>query len=138
MLGGVQWRVPRGMVALKVAGTGLFVLVALLFMSEPDRAGLALVAAVVLGALALRDIVAPVRLAADGDGLVVITGFARRRRIPWAEIERVRVDVRQRLGLRSEMLEIDTGASLHLLSTYELGARCDEVADAIRSLRTGH
>lgn len=126
------------MIALKLAGTGVFALLALLFASEPDRAGLALIAAALLSVLALRDILAPVRLAADGDGLVVVTGFARRRRIPWSEIERVRVDERKRLGLRTEMLEVDTGTTLHLFSTYELGARCDEVADALRTLRTGH
>lgn len=126
------------MIALKLAGTGVFALLALLFASEPDRAGLALIAAALLSVLALRDILAPVRLAADGDGLVVVTGFARRRRIPWSEIERVRVDERKRLGLRTEMLEVDTGTTLHLFSTYELGARCDEVAAALRSLRTGH
>ena len=63
-----------------------------------------------LAGWALRDLIAPVRLAADADGVTVVTGFARRRRhLPWAQIERVRVDRRDRLGLRSEMLEIDAG-----------------------------
>lgn len=125
------------MVALKLAGAGLFIVLALLFLGDPARVAVALVAAGLLGGFALRDVIAPVRLAADGEGLMVVTGFARRRRIPWSDVERVRVDVRQRLGLRTELLEIDTGTTLHLLSTYELGARCDEVVDALLSLRTG-
>jgi hypothetical protein len=65
----------------------------------------------------------------------VVTGFAGRRRLAWGDIERIRVDERQRLGTRSELLEIDAGESLHLFSAYELNAPCAEVAAALEGLR---
>src|SRR5215218_1103902 len=109
----VEWRVDGRMTAFKVLGAVLFVVAGVLF----GRDALSLtIAALGLAAFALRDVLAPVRLAADGQGVTVVTGFSGRRRIPWSEIERIRVDVRQRIGRKSELLEIDTGETLHLLS----------------------
>ena len=62
-------------------------------------------------------------------------GFARRRHLPWAQIERVRVDCRTRRGLRSELLELDAGESIYLFSAHELGAMPEEVAAALADLR---
>jgi hypothetical protein len=90
-----------------------------------------------LAGFALRDVIAPVRLAADGHGVTVVTGFAARRQIPWSKVERVRVDTRKRLGRRAELLEIDADDVLHLFSAAELSAPCDEVAAALSTLRTG-
>ena len=59
------------------------------------------------------------------------------REVPWSAVERVRVDVRHRLGLRSELLEIDTGETLHLFGASELGADCADVAERLAALRTG-
>jgi hypothetical protein len=95
----------------------------------------ALVGAAVAGTLALRDLLAPVRLAADPDGVTVVTGFASRLRLPWSRIERVRVDERERLGLKSRLLEIDAGSSIHLFSTYELNAEVEEVAQELERIR---
>ena len=53
-------------------------------------------------------------------------GFARRRHVAWPQVERIRVDRRERLGLRSQLLEIDAGTSLHLFSTHELGTGLPE------------
>jgi hypothetical protein len=64
-----------------------------------------------------------------------VTGFARRRHVAWPQVERVRVDRRERMGLRSALLEIDTGDSLHLLSEQELGADPEEVAQSLNALR---
>jgi hypothetical protein len=50
-------------------------------------------------------------------------------------MERVRVDQRLRLGLRTDMLELDAGEELFLLSRYDLGA---EPRDALAALRTVH
>ena len=94
-------------------------------------------AALVLGAMALRDLIAPIRLAADPEGITVVTGFATRRRLAWSQVERIRVDVHRRFGLRSELVEIDIGETLFLFSSYELGAPCDEVVDTLRAIRTG-
>jgi len=133
----LAWRVSRGMVGLKAGGALVFTLLAVFSAGEPVRLVVAGLAALVLAGYALRDLVAPVRLAADLDGVTVIAGYAGRRRLAWSQIERVRVDQRQRLGTRSELLEIDTGDSFHLLSAYDLGQPCVEVADALARLRTG-
>jgi hypothetical protein len=98
---------------------------------------LAAVAAVGLAGWALRDVLVPVRLAADPGGVTVVVGLAGRRRLAWSQIERVRVDRRERLGLRSELLELDAGDTLHLFSVHQLGAEPDEVAAALSALRTG-
>jgi hypothetical protein len=124
--------VLKGAAALLFAGVGLW------FAGDPGRYVVAALAALLLGASALRDVLAPVRLAADTTGVTVVHGFARKRDIPWADIERVRVDVRTRLGRRNEVLEVDTGESLYLFSAYELGADCERVASTLVALRTGH
>jgi hypothetical protein len=133
----IEWRVPRRVPAIKLAAAVVFLGVALIYAGDPGRWVVGVIAAVLLGAFALRDVVAPVRLAADGTGLTVVHGFARTRHVPWADIERVRVDARQRLGRRNEVLEVDTGESLYLFSPQELGADLDTVAAALVALRTG-
>ncbi|HET8660408.1 MAG TPA: PH domain-containing protein [Micromonosporaceae bacterium] len=135
--GTVQWRVDSGRTMLKLVAAVLFALAGVFFGADPPRLALALGVAAGFAAFALRDLLVPVRLAADYDGVTVVTGLAHRRRLAWSQIERVRVDVRPRLGTRSELLEIDTGESLHLFSTHELGAPVSEVADTLTRLRTG-
>jgi len=125
------------MTVLKAVAAVVFVVAAVVFGGDPAGTLLALVVAAGLAGFALRDLVAPVRLAADGHGVTVVTGFSRRVPIPWAQIERVRVDTRKRLGRRSELLEIDTGQALHLFSSTELSAPIDDVAAALVTLRTG-
>ncbi len=66
----------------------------------------------------------------------MVVGFAGRRRLSWPEIERVRVDRRERLGLRAELLEVDAGDSLHLFSRNDLGAEPDEVLATLLALRS--
>ncbi len=133
----LQWRVDRRLTIVKAAGAAVFVVAAVLLARDAAGLALGLLAAGVLGGFALRDVLAPVRLAADPNGVTVVTGFNGRRHIPWAEVERVRVDSQRRLGRRLEFLEIDTGETLHLFSSAELGADCDEVAAALATLRTG-
>ncbi|MER7370511.1 PH domain-containing protein [Nonomuraea wenchangensis] len=101
---------------------------------DGDHGGvfLAVPGAVVLGAMGLRDLLVPERLAADESGITVVHGFAGHQHVPWDEIQDVTVDVRRRWGLRSEMLEVDTGDHLHLFSPHELGASPTEVAAALR------
>jgi hypothetical protein len=127
----VTFRVDRRLTMLRIGGFLVFVLVAA-FETAPAPRLFALVAALVLAAYGLRDLVVPVRLAADTEGVTVATGYAGRRRLSWDEIDRVRLDERRRFGTRSELLEIDTGDNLYLLSTYDLGVRCD---DAVKSLQ---
>ena len=132
----MQWRIKPVLPVTKGMGAVAVVVLAVAFAGrDPIRWALALVVGVVLAIWAVRDLVAPVRLAADAAGVTVITGFARRRHLPWAQIERVRVDVSSRRGLRSEFLELDAGESIFLFSAHELGALPAEVATALGDLR---
>ncbi|MEV1321132.1 PH domain-containing protein [Micromonospora arborensis] len=131
-----QWRVPTSLPVAKLAGAVLLVALGLLFADgDPVRLALAVLAAAVLAGWAVRDLVAPVRLAVDAAGLTVIQGFAGRRRLPWSTVEAIAVDRRPRLGLTSETLEIDAGDSLHLFGRYDLGATPEEVAAEVRAAR---
>ena len=130
-----RWRVASTPTLWKFAGALLLAAVAVLSGEERERLLLAGVGAVALGVYGLRDLVAPVRLSADTEGVTVVSGFARRRRVPWREIERVGLGEHRSLGLRTEILEIDAGESLHLFSRYDLGAPCAEVAETLQEMR---
>jgi hypothetical protein len=132
----LRWRVSPALPAFKLAGAAAFGLLGFLFGDDAVRLALAAVAAVGLLAWAARDLVAPVRLAADTAGIRVISGYAGTRLLPWERIERIRVDVRPRLGLRTETLEIDAGDTLHLFGLYDLNAPPAEVADRLNALRS--
>jgi hypothetical protein len=67
--------------------------------------------------------------------VTVVSGFARRRHVPWREIERVGLGEQRSLGRRTEILEIDAGDSLHLFSRYDLDAPCAEVAETLQEMR---
>ncbi|SCE87952.1 PH domain-containing protein [Micromonospora coriariae] len=131
-----QWRVPVGVPLAKVAGAVVLVALGLL-LAEGDPVQLTLIGLVAAGLVgwALRDLLAPVRLALDPAGVIVAQGFAGRRLLPWAMVERITVDRRPRLGLTTELLEIDAGESLHLFGRYDLGAAPDEVAETLRAAR---
>jgi Bacterial PH domain len=131
----VRWRVPPAFAPAKLAGAVLLALVALWPGAERERLLLAGAAALALAAWGLRDLLAPVRLRADTEGVTVVSGFAGHRRIPWQEVERVGVGAHRSLGRRTEVLEIDTGESLHLFSRFELGAPCERVEETLRELR---
>ncbi|NJC68721.1 PH domain-containing protein [Planosporangium thailandense] len=134
--GELRWRVNGRLTGLKIAVAVVFLGLAALFGADLAGLVVALVAAAALAAFALRDLMAPVRLAADAGGVTVVTGFAGHRHLPWASIERIRVDERHRLGVRSQLLEIDAGDSLHLFSGYELSAPCEDVAVVLQGLRS--
>jgi hypothetical protein len=132
----MQWRIKPVLPVTKAMGVVAVVVLAAAFAGrDPIRWALAAVVAAGLAIWALRDLIAPVRLTADAAGITVVTGFARRRHLPWAQIERVRVDVSSRRGLRSELLELDAGESIFLFSAHELGALPEEVATALGDLR---
>ncbi|MGW4291760.1 PH domain-containing protein [Micromonospora chersina] len=132
-----QWRVPQVLPAVKALGALVLVALGLLFAGD-DRVQLVLAGLAAAGLLvwALRDLVAPVRLAADPEGITVVQGFARRRRLPWAAVESIRVERRTRRGITAETLEIDAGESLHLFGRYDLDAPPEEVAAALETART--
>jgi hypothetical protein len=132
----MQWRIKPVLPVTKLMGAVAVVVLAAAFAGrDPVRWALAAVAAVALVVWALRDLIAPVRLAADVTGVTVIAGFARRRHLPWRQIERVRVDRRTHRGLRSELLELDAGDAIYLFSAHELGALPEDVAAELADLR---
>jgi hypothetical protein len=133
----LEWKVPRRVTLAKAAGAAVFFVVALYYAEDPGRWTVAMLMSALFGAFAVRDLFAPVRLAADDDGVTVVHGFARRRTIPWSAVERVRIDARQRLGRRDEVLEIDTGDGLYLFGARELGEDVEDVAARLAALRTG-
>ena len=128
----MEWCVPTRFAVLEGIGTAAFAAAAILSY-DPLATVMAAIAALTLLTLAVRDVVARVRLAVDGDGITVIHGYSGRRRITWPEIAAIRVDERSRLGLTSRLLEVDTGDTVHLLSGRELGADPADVARALRA-----
>lgn len=133
----MQWRVrPVLPVAKGIGAVAVIVLAAAFDGHDRVRWLVAGGVALALAIWALRDLVVPVRLSADTDGVTVITGFAQRRHVPWPEIERVRVDIRSHRGLRSELLELDAGEAIFLFSANDLGALPEDVAAALSDLRT--
>ncbi|WP_449061470.1 PH domain-containing protein [Planomonospora algeriensis] len=133
----LRWRVRREIFMLKAAGASALAVVTV--VSHDDVRGMLLAGAgaVMLAVLALRDLLAPVRLSADGEGVVVAKGFAGAQRVPWSEVERIRVDTRIRFTSRTELLEIETRDGLFLLSRFDLGVPVQQVADALSAFRTG-
>ncbi|BCL14746.1 PH domain-containing protein [Micromonospora sagamiensis] len=134
-----QWRVPVKLPLVKLAGAGTLVALGLLLAEgDPVPVFLAGLGAAGLAVWAARDLLAPVRLAADPSGVTVVTGFAGRRTLDWSAIESVSVDDRPRLGRRNQFLEIDTGESLHLLSRHDLDADPAEVATLLAPFLDAH
>jgi hypothetical protein len=132
------WRIKAVLPVTKLMGAvAIIVLAAAFGRRDPVRWFLATVAAVGLAAWAVRDLIAPVRLAADTEGVTVVVGYAGRRRLAWSEIERVRVDRRDRLGVRTELLELDADDNLYLFSAHDLGAPPDAVLATLLALRSG-
>jgi hypothetical protein len=132
----LSWRVSPVLPVAKLVGAVALATLAYAFgRHDPVQWVVATLVVLVLGGWALRDIVAPVRLTADPSGVTVPAGLLGRRHLPWSQIEQVQVDRRERRGLRSELLEIDAGESLHLFGIHELGTAPHEVAEALQALR---
>jgi hypothetical protein len=107
------------------------VLVAVTALSDPAGRLLTAPAAVAVLALAVRDLRSGPVLRAGPDGVEVLQGL-RRTRVPWSRVERMRV-VKDR---RTEMLELDLGGTLALLSRHRLGRYPDEVLGELLALRS--
>ena len=99
---------------------------------SPDPAGRVLLggAALVLLTYTVTDLVFWPRLIASGEGLVIRTPMTRAH-IAWADLDAVRADTRERLGVRSVTLEIDAGEQLVVFSRRALGADPATVAGLI-------
>jgi hypothetical protein len=129
-----QWRVSPRLTVLRAVGVLVFAVAAVLGRGDPPQLFVAGLAAAFLAGYVLRDLLAPVRLAADDAGVTLVAGFAGRRRLSWSQIERLRVDARTRLGLRTELLEIDSGDNVYFFSSYELGEPCAAVVERLTAL----
>ncbi|HEU4348136.1 MAG TPA: PH domain-containing protein [Actinoplanes sp.] len=133
------WRIKPVLPVTKgLAAVAVLVLVFAFGRHDPVQWVMAVATAIGLAGWALRDVMVPVRLAADPDGVTVVDGFARRRRLAWAEIERVRVDRRERLGLTTELLEVDADDALYLYSMHELGADPRDVLAVLEEFGAPH
>jgi hypothetical protein len=131
------WRIKPVLPVTKLLGTvAVLVLVLAFGRRDPVQWFLATAVAAGLAAWALRDLIAPVRLAADPAGITVVVGYAGHRRLAWAQIERVRVDRRDRLGIHTELLEVDAEDNLYLFSMHDLGAAPDDVLRTLLELRS--
>ena len=120
--------VPRQRAYGLLAFAGVLLVVAAL----SDAAGRLLTApaAVVVLALAIRDLRSGPVLRAGPAGLEVLQGL-RRASVPWSQVERMRV-VKDR---RTEMLELDLGTTLALLSRNRLGRLPDDVLTDLLTIR---
>jgi Bacterial PH domain len=127
----VTWRVDRSMMAAKVVGIVAFAAIPQVFQTNNVSRWFGIIVAVALAIYLLRDLLAPVRLAADQDGVTVIAGFAGHRTLPWADVDRVRVDKRRRSGF----LEVETTDTLHLFSRYDLSMTPVEAAEMLERVR---
>ena len=122
---------------MALVAVALGLALALVVLDAPGRV-LVGAGALLLLALALRDLVARPRLAAGPDGIDVRT-WTRHRHLPWPGL-RVRVRESRRLGVRSRTLELDTAAGpdddgvLVVLGRRDLGADPEQVARELRAL----
>ena len=132
----MQWSPRAGETAALVA-VALGLALALVVLDAPGRV-LVGAGALLLLALAARDLVARPRLTAGPDGIDVRT-WTRRRHLPWSGL-RVQVRESRRLGMRSRTLELDTAAGpdddgvLVVLGRRDLGADPEQVARELRAL----
>jgi hypothetical protein len=125
------WRVDRTMIVAKIVGIVAFAALPQVFETNTASRWFGIVIAAALAVYLIRDLVAPVRLSADADGVTVIRGFASHRTYAWADVDRVRVDTRRRSGF----LEVETPESLHLFSRYDLSMAPGQAAEVLEQIR---
>jgi hypothetical protein len=129
------WRIKPVLPVTKLLGA-VAVLVLVFAFGRDDIVQWVMAVAVSAGltAWAVRDLIAPVRLAADAEGVTVVVGYARRQWLPWAQIVAVRLDHRDRLGVSNDMVEIDADEALYLFSMHDLGAEPRAVLAVLEQL----
>lgn len=121
------WGPSRGWVAAQL-GLGALLLVLTPGVDAPGRL-LAVPVALLVLAAGLRDLLLRPVLTAGADGLTVVSGV-RREHVPWEALAAVRA-VRDR---RTDVLELDLGDRLLVLTARRLGAPVDEVVGELRQL----
>jgi hypothetical protein len=132
----VQWS-PRPAETGALAAIGLGLALAVLVVDATGRVLVGL-AALLLFAVVVRDVVARPRLAAGPDG-VDVKSWTAPRHLAWPVLQ-VRVRETRRWGVRTRTLELDTAAGaddegvLVVLGRRDLGTDPAEVARALRAL----
>jgi hypothetical protein len=125
--------VPTRVVGTKFALAEIVGLIALL---SPQRAQVVvgLAAAVGVLAYAVRDVLTRERLRADDSGVTVarVLGDVH---VGWPTVERIQLDSRLRLGVRTELLEIDAGDQVFQFSRFDLGTEPAQAAEDLGRLR---
>jgi hypothetical protein len=108
------------------------------FSDDPPGRVLLGTVALMLALAGLFGVVVRPRLAADADG-VTVRGLTSARRYSWAEVN-VRLVRTRRLGREVPTLELDAEQAeppnLVVLGRLDLGADPEDVADALREMRT--
>ncbi len=130
------WRVDRRLTVAKWAGAAIFALAAVIGFRDPGQLIVVGIAAGLLVVLGIRDLIAPVRLAAGPEGVTVVSGLRSRRTIPWSQVQHIKVDARRGMLLRSQVLELDVDDQLYFFSVSELGAPCEDVAETLMAIRS--
>jgi len=126
---GCRFGPDRRLTALTATLTLIAAAAAVLSPDPPGRVLLG-AAALVLLAYTATDLLFWPRLTASPEGLLIRTPLTRAR-IPWSDVDAVRADARERIGLRSVTLEIDAGERLVVFSRRALGADPETVAALI-------
>lgn len=132
-----RWQVSPAVATVKLVLAGVLLVATVTAARDLLSAVIGLLVASGIGLAGLRDVLVPVRLEADDEGVTVLAGLSSRRRYPWVGVERIRVDDRRRLLGRSTMLEIDVDTHLYFLSQYDLGVPPARVAAELSALRAG-
>lgn len=128
----VRFRPYPWLTALAGAGAVLAIVLTWQATDAPGRLIFG-IAALITAAYAIGDVVFSPRLSADHTG-VRIRAPMTRADLRWDEIEAVRADTRDRLGLRSTTLEVDTGETVVVFSKRSLGADPEFVARQVRAV----
>ncbi|MEO9140145.1 MAG: PH domain-containing protein [Jatrophihabitans sp.] len=126
--------VPDRRFTLGAAAGALIALGVAVFAEDKPGRLLAAVVFLILLAYVVSDLVFSPRLVVTTEGLVIRSPLTRAT-LGWADIEHVRADTRDRLGLRSTTLEIDAGSTLAVFSRRSLGTDPEQAAELIDSFR---
>jgi hypothetical protein len=132
----VEWS-PRPAETVALAAIGLGLALAVLVVDTTGRVLVGAAALLVL-AIAVRDVVARPRLRAGSDG-VDVKAWTTARHIAWPGL-RVRIRETRRFGVRSRTLELDTAVGpddddvLVVLGRRDLGTDPEQVAQALQAL----
>lgn len=101
--------------------------------SDPAGRLLLALAALLLAAYTVSDLIFSPRITATRETVVLKAPFARAT-LAWADIDAIGADVRSRYGVRTSALEIDAGAVLALFSRRALGTDPAAAAGLLRAL----